>query len=131
MVGLSLSSINLTQHFHFNIPGCRYQFVNTRDDIIPTINLSKKCPKDKCSKPINAPFDKTKQSCQFSWVNYLENGTWIEQSVRKFQDTFQLQASDYFSNNGYMYSLEVSFVFYDSIYFIFTSRFHLCGKIET
>ncbi|XP_028407997.1 uncharacterized protein LOC114530606 [Dendronephthya gigantea] len=87
-------------------PWCRYQFVNTRADIIPTINLSKKCPNNKCSKPINAPFDKTKLSCQFSWVNYLENGTWHEKSIIKFQNTFHLQGSDYFSDDGYMYSLE-------------------------
>ena len=87
-------------------PWCRYQFVNTRAHIIPTINLSKKCPNDKCSKPINAPFDKTKYSCQFSWVNFLENGTWHEKTVRKFQETFHLQGSDYSSDGGYMYSLE-------------------------
>ena len=91
------------------LPGCRYQFVNTRADIIPTINLSKKCPNNKCSKPINAPFDKTKYSCQFSWVNFLENGTWHEKKVTKFQETFQLQGSDYSSDGGYMYSLEVWF----------------------
>lgn len=41
-----------------------------------------------------------------SWVNYLENGTWRENPIRIFRQTFDLRSSDYFSEKGYMYSLE-------------------------
>lgn len=105
---LSREQERVTKIFLFS--GCRYQFLHTRDDVIPTIDISKKCPNTKCSKPINAPFDKTKHSCRFSWVNFLENGTWHEKSVRKFKETFHLQSSDYFSDRGYMYSLEVGII---------------------
>ena len=91
----------------FLFSGCRYQFFQISRDVIPTIDLSRACANNKCSQPINAPFDKTKHTCHVSWVNYLENGTWRENPIRIFRQTFDLRSSDYFSEKGYMYSLEV------------------------